>query len=160
MQKFPNHLLEQATMLAILDKNKPRQANLRRAVSTAYYALFHLLTIASSSNWKIANQRHDLARAFDHANMNEACKQTNDKKFPNPNHPNVAHLRRIANAFMQLQQHRHVADYNNSKKWTRVEVLTHIELAADAFDRWDKICDEPLAQDFLLQLLIHKSRRR
>ncbi len=91
--------------------------------------------------------------------MNEACKQTNSKKFPNPNHPNVKHLKRIANAFMQLQQHRHVADYNNSKKWTRIEVLTDIELAADTFDRWDKICDQQVAQDFLLQLLIQRTRR-
>jgi uncharacterized protein (UPF0332 family) len=147
-------------MLAKLDRNKPRQANLRRAVSTAYYALFHLLTIAACSNWKNSRQRHDLARAFDHASMNEACKQTNAKKFANPNSPPVKDLKRLANAFIQLQEYRHTADYNNSKKWTRVEVLTHIELAAEAFDRWEQIANEPVAQDFLLQLLIQKSRRR
>jgi len=39
---FPNDLLEQAKHLAIREKKRPRQASLRRAVSTAYYALFHL----------------------------------------------------------------------------------------------------------------------
>ena len=36
-------LLEQARILAKLDVKKPKQANLRRAVSSAYYAVFHFL---------------------------------------------------------------------------------------------------------------------
>jgi hypothetical protein len=36
-------LLEQAVRLAMLDVRRPKQANLRRAVSSAYYAVFHLL---------------------------------------------------------------------------------------------------------------------
>lgn len=36
-------LLRQAERLAKLDPKRPRQANLRRAVSSAYYALFHFL---------------------------------------------------------------------------------------------------------------------
>ena len=36
-------LLEQALRLAKLDAKKPKQANLRRAISSAYYALFHML---------------------------------------------------------------------------------------------------------------------
>jgi hypothetical protein len=35
---------------------------------------------------------------------------------------------------MQLQQDRHTADYDNSKRWTRKEVLTDIELAQGAFE--------------------------
>jgi uncharacterized protein (UPF0332 family) len=40
---YCDDLLEQALHLAKREKKKPRQASLRRAVSTAYYALFHLL---------------------------------------------------------------------------------------------------------------------
>ncbi|MYF35736.1 MAG: hypothetical protein F4226_02780 [Synechococcus sp. SB0678_bin_12] len=36
-------LLQQAKDLLALDPRKPRQVNLRRAVSTAYYSLFSLL---------------------------------------------------------------------------------------------------------------------
>lgn len=36
-------LLQQARLLAILDEKRPKQANLRRAISSAYYALFHYL---------------------------------------------------------------------------------------------------------------------
>jgi uncharacterized protein (UPF0332 family) len=157
--RFPQHLLDQASCLANLEKRRPRQASLRRAVSTAYYALFHLLTSAAVANWKKPRQRHALARVFEHANMHEACKKTNDKAFPNPNHPNVRHLKRIANTFMQLQQHRHTADYDNSKCWTRTEVLTHIELARDAFETWEIISKDPFAEDFLLLLLVNRRGR-
>ena len=42
-------LLEQAQQLAQLDARRPKQANLRRVVSSAYYALFHLLASETSA---------------------------------------------------------------------------------------------------------------
>jgi hypothetical protein len=36
-------LLEQARHLLRRERRRPRQASLRRAISAAYYALFHLL---------------------------------------------------------------------------------------------------------------------
>lgn len=36
-------LLAQAEALARLDAKKPKQVNLRRAISSAYYAVFHCL---------------------------------------------------------------------------------------------------------------------
>jgi hypothetical protein len=36
-------LLDQAVSLATLDARKPKQANVRRAISSTYYDLFHLL---------------------------------------------------------------------------------------------------------------------
>jgi uncharacterized protein (UPF0332 family) len=153
---FPQHLLEQAKLLANLDKKRPRQASLRRAVSTAYYALFHLLTTAAVGNWKKARQRPALARAFEHRRMHQACKDTKKKQFKNPNHASVKHLKLIANTFMDLQQHRHTADYDNSKRWTRTEVLAHIELASAAFDSWNLVSKDIIAEDFLLQLLVQR----
>jgi len=54
---YPDHLLEQAHHLAKRERNRPRQASLRRAVSTAYYALFHLLISEAASNWKRVEHR-------------------------------------------------------------------------------------------------------
>ena len=88
--------------------------------------------------------------------MNDACTRTRSKLFPNPNHSSVRHLRAVADAFVRLQQYRHTADYDNSKKWTRTEVLAHIELAAAAFESWKTIAKEPIAEDFLLQLLVQR----
>ena len=43
-----NDLLAQAKHLATKEPRRPRDASLRRAVSSAYYALFHLLTAEAS----------------------------------------------------------------------------------------------------------------
>src|SRR5580658_10967433 len=84
-----NDLLEQAYHLARREPKRPRQASLRRAVSTSYYALFHLLLSHVTANWKQTHQRATLARHFKHGNMFKASdKQKADcAKFLNANHP-------------------------------------------------------------------------
>jgi len=54
---FAKDLLEQANHLARREQRKPKQARLRRAVSTAYYAVFHLLVAEAVGNWKRNDQR-------------------------------------------------------------------------------------------------------
>ncbi|MGP0072741.1 MAG: hypothetical protein ACLPWF_12510 [Bryobacteraceae bacterium] len=151
-------LLEQARHLANREPKRPRQVSLRRAVSTAYYALFHLLTTAAVANWRQSRQRSELARALSHSAMKEACKRTNDKSFPDPNSASVRHLKRIANIFVQLQQQRETADYNNAASWSRTEVIKQIDMAQEAFDLWSAIRRDVIAEDFLLQFLIQKRR--
>src|SRR5580700_2215245 len=72
---YPEHLLEQAKHLANREKKRPRQASLRRAVSTGYYALFHLLIHEATLNWKRVDQRALLARFFDHGKMKTASEK-------------------------------------------------------------------------------------
>ena len=72
-------LLDQAVSLAKLDAKKPKQANLRRAVSSTYYALFHLLVdeacrIQIGARHNQAPFRQVLGRAFIHGVMKDACK--------------------------------------------------------------------------------------
>ena len=117
---YPDDLLEQARRLAKREKKKPRQASLRRAVSTAYYALFHLLIHEATLNWRRVDQRPLLARFFEHGKMRTASrKQTDDlNAFFKTNPPagpelNTAkHLHRIADTFFQAQQQRHTAGYD------------------------------------------------
>jgi hypothetical protein len=88
---FADDLLEQSLHLANREPKRPRQASLRRAISTAYYALFRLLTAASVSNWKNVRQRAALARAFEHSRMKNACSRTESKRVPDPKDPSVRH---------------------------------------------------------------------
>jgi hypothetical protein len=88
--------------------------------------------------------------------MKDACAKAKSKQFPNPKSAPVRHLRFIAMTFVDLQQDRHTADYDNSKKWTRTEVLAQIEAVQAAFDSWQAISGEEIAEDFLLQLLVQK----
>ncbi len=50
-----------------------RASCMRRAVSIAYYAVFHLLVEDFVGNWPFPNQRGRLARMFDHRKMRDAA---------------------------------------------------------------------------------------
>src|SRR5580704_5206468 len=76
---FPNDLLEQAYHLANREPKRPKQASLRRAVSTAYYALFHLLITETTKNWKRPTERYTLARMFEHTLMGKVCATKRDQ---------------------------------------------------------------------------------
>jgi hypothetical protein len=57
---YHNDLLEQAIDLIHYKPSDPNQAALRRAVSTAYYALFHLLISETTLNWSRDSSRDSL----------------------------------------------------------------------------------------------------
>ncbi|MGA3186902.1 MAG: hypothetical protein ABSF22_07300 [Bryobacteraceae bacterium] len=69
---FADDLLKDAYHLAARGGKKPKQSSLRRAVSTAYYALFHLLIADFVVNWKTTGQRARLGRMFEHRKMSQA----------------------------------------------------------------------------------------
>jgi hypothetical protein len=56
------------------------------------------------------------------------------------------HLKTVAKAFVELQQHRHTADYSYVKKWSRTEVQSHVDTAADAVTSWKIIQNEELEE--------------
>ncbi|HTX37316.1 MAG TPA: hypothetical protein VME43_19950, partial [Bryobacteraceae bacterium] len=101
---YHDDLLAQAGHLAQLDRTRPKQVNLRRAISAAYYAMFHLLISSAVNNWRIERQRADLGRAFQHGTMKGACRSM---VSPSPD------LKIVAKTFIDLQQNRHRADYDN-----------------------------------------------
>jgi hypothetical protein len=73
---FADDLLNDAHHLAARGGKSPKQSSLRRAVSTAYYALFHLLIADFVLNWKAKEQRARLARMFEHGKMSQATSRT------------------------------------------------------------------------------------
>ncbi len=94
---------------------------------------------------------------FEHSVMAKASDRiSNSKLLPfTREDPAVVHkLRTVAKAFGQLQNRRHVADYDNAKIWTQTEALDEVELAAEAFSAWQSIKHEKIAQDYLVSLLI------
>jgi uncharacterized protein (UPF0332 family) len=110
---FPEDLLQQAYDLASKEPTDPKQASLRRAVSTAYYALFHLLIDEAVSKWAVERQRSILARTFDHHKMKGICDEVLKRFKGGGSDPEE--LNTVAHIFIQLQQHRETADYDNFK---------------------------------------------
>lgn len=138
-------LISQAETLATLDAKKPKQASLRRAVSSAYYAVFHYLVqeaccVQLGTQHGQAAYRHVLGRAFAHSIMKQACtsfgggtlKEAAIKGLPrdaNGRYPIPEPIQDLASTFAELQEKRHLADYDRSERFKRADVLTLIEPA-------------------------------
>ena len=156
---YHDDLLKQAFQLVQKEPSTPKQASLRRAVSAAYYALFHLLISEAVANWNRVNLRAALGRAFDHSVMKAASNRVIDaRRFPFTGHDSeiVAALRAVAATFAELQERRHIADYDNATVWTRTEALAQVRSADQAFATWKGIRDEHIAQAYLVSLIVKK----
>ena len=151
---FHDDLLEQAIQLVHKEPRKPKQASLRRAVSTAYYALFHLLVDQATANWRRADSRMALGRAFDHSHMKNASNRVLNLKFPDEKPSAIRDLKLVAKTFVKLQELRHSADYDGSVFWTRTEALDSVRSVERAFDCWKAVRKEKIAQEYLVAFLI------
>ncbi len=156
---LPRRSSDQALALVNKEPRKPKQASLRRGVSTAYYALFHLLISACVANWKRADQRDGLGRAFDHSSMKSASNRIQDIRlfpFTGENQGVVSDLKYVARTFARLQEQRYIADYDNAKFWTKTEALSQVRSVQNAFRAWERIAKESTAQSYLLSLIVRK----
>jgi uncharacterized protein (UPF0332 family) len=151
---FAEDLLKQAFLLLNNEPKNPTQASLRRSVSTAYYALFHLLIQEASANWNKKDTRDYLARAFQHRTMLQASQRAENATYDSTIPIQVASkLRSVARAFKELQEQRHIADYSNSTKWDRIKASAKVNQAKTAFSDWKSIRHEFVAQKYLVSLL-------
>lgn len=144
-------LLQQARHLAGLDSGRPKQANLRRAVSAAYYAIFHLLVdqscrLAVGTQHAQRDYRQVLGRAFSHSAMKSACssfsggtlKSSVQQGLPDSFQiPTPVSL--IASVFVALQSARHRADYDLAHQFSRKDVYWQIEQVESAIDKFQQL---------------------
>lgn len=153
MARYSHELLDQARMLATGSPKKPRQANLRRSVSASYYALFHFLSedvtrqIVGTAHDQ-ARLRHFAARAFVHRKMKEVCDEFR-KTTPGNGLlkawwnllpiAKTAEVRTVADAFIELQNLRHTADYDLASSLSKQEALYAVKSAEDAISAWQKL---------------------
>lgn len=156
---FADDLLDQAYHLANLESGEPKQASLRRAVSTAYYALFHLLIDEAVSNWGVARQRSILARTFSHGKMNAICEDHVKAFYSSGQPPMGVQLKNVVLCFVLLQEKRHTADYDNAFSWSRTNAIAAIDMVSAAFSDWQSVRTQDNAQDYLLQLFLPRMPR-
>ena len=134
-------------MLATVAAGVPLQANFRRAVSAAYYALFHLL-IAESTTLLVPGSptglRARVARSFAHSDMKKVCERFEKPQMSEEYRalcPQGAtpQLRTIAATFRILQEVRHRADYEIGYTMSRAVALSRVEDAERAFQLFTAI---------------------
>jgi hypothetical protein len=147
---YPHDLLKAADEMLGIDPLT--QATLRRAVSSAYYALFHLLIEDACRLWAEPNHRSKLARHFDHKRMKEASSIV-AKTYAQSTDTYEQALAIVANTFVQMQQRRHECDYDLSITQSAFKASQDVFAVEFAFEMWGKISPEKIARDYLFSLL-------
>ncbi len=134
MSNLHNELMKTAEYLAKRGGTRPKQVDLRRAISTAYYAMFHALCANNADNFISKKNKDGRAkrawkqtyRALDHKKARQACKQCYDEAnrmgFPSP-------IKNFANCFVTMQRERSKADYDPYIRYNKEEVTSYIESA-------------------------------
>jgi uncharacterized protein (UPF0332 family) len=153
---YHDDLIQHAIFLSELNlPAEPKQVDLRRAVSAAYYGLFHLFTTEAAQNWKHPGQRNRFAIMYGHGRMKACSLRISSRPLPiDPAEiPIATDLKLVADSFVKLQQDRQTADYDNSKVWSRTQVWETIAQAEDAIASWSNIREKEMAQDYLLDLM-------
>ena len=116
---YSSDLLAQAKHLAEKEPKRPKQASLKRAVSAAYYTLFHFL-VSEAALYMVkgagaSDIRPIFQRAFAHGHMKSVAKAfaggtLSDRWKILVGHPVLPELHDVAVAFVELQEARHEAE--------------------------------------------------
>lgn len=145
-----------ARKLANASPKKPRQADLKRAISTAYYALFHAMAKdAADMLVGVGLDRPDKAwshtyRALQHGDAKSACEAVRNLNFPNT-------IKSCADAFVALQQKRHDADYDPDYRVLSAHARDAIKQAENAI-RDLKSAPRRDRRAFAVQILLKKRK--
>lgn len=167
----PEWLLRQADELGgrRSGAGQPRNADLRRAVSSAYYALFHHVVgcvtghvLASGSD----EQRYEFGRHITHAAIRQVCTWIGGTAGrPAGAQAALALMRRstdlidVAIAFVDLNEARHRADYDNLADFTKVTTLSLVDQAKDALRKLDSLKGTPELESFLTHITLRSQAR-
>ena len=131
----PLDLIEAARDMTASGRGRPTQAKLRRAVSTAYYAMFHCLA-GCAANVIIGRVRkpawHQTYRALEHGKARNACEDKGAMAaFPQK-------VRDFAKTFVFLQKARQQADYALDGEYSKLDVLAAIDRAERSIAQFEQ----------------------
>lgn len=133
----PKHLLRLAKRLASgTGRGRPCAADLRRAVSSAYYALFHSLSqccadmiVGATKAPRSQPAWRQAYRALEHGHARRQC-----AKLPSLNFP--PQIQRFGSLFVEMQKERHHADYDPAAIFARKEVLQRIKEVENTIEQF------------------------
>lgn len=121
-------LISGARYLIKRSEKRPKQADLRRAQSSAYYALFHSLArccadllVGGQNSERSKHAWRQAYRALEHGHAKNQCKHSSVvRQFPKE-------IEDFANMFVLMQTRRHLADYDPHYRTTRSEVIADLD---------------------------------
>lgn len=137
---------------------RPRQIRLRRALSTAYYAMFHTLCRSNAETLigsaPVTQGTESLVWAYRSLNHGSAKRNLAGYRPNSQIHRDIASFSRV---FSNLQEHRHDADYDPRKVYTRREVDTLINQAEAAIETFEAVSAQD-RRDLAAYLLLARNR--
>lgn len=146
----PDHLLDHADRLAATGgAGAPRQTDLRRAISAAYYALFHAVASAVADDLAGRTHRHTaryalVYRTINHGSLRRLCEQVRAGTVP-PKHTAYvpkggfgADLIAFSSALIDLQEKRHLADYDPLFRARASDAVLAVATARSALTRFNR----------------------
>ncbi len=128
--------LTSAANLVPSGPGRPLETDLRRAVSTVYYAVFHGMAECCADELFNRNRRGRpgwvrIYRALNHGRAREACLGSEVRSFP-------VQIRDFASLFIALQDMRHMADYDPTAEFHKSEVVRLIDTAQDVLRDFER----------------------
>lgn len=134
----PLDLVKTSRDLAQVARGRPREANLRRAVSTAYYALFHCLAecsadslVGGSGSNRSQPAWNQTYRALNHGNVRRRCENRHFiARFP-------VEIQDFANMFVDMQAKRHSADYDPDATFSLHDTIQNIDDVENTIKRFN-----------------------
>jgi uncharacterized protein (UPF0332 family) len=163
----PDHLFEQAEELIMPQSGRPRQADIRRAISAAYYGIFHATITKAVDQFVGATNRDKghyslVYRSVSHSRLRELCNEVQKPTLSNKYRPYVPpaglgpHIVAVAEAIVELQEKRHSADYDVAIRMNRSDAALAISTARAALERFGKASQQE--QLAFLSLLLFSPR--
>ncbi|MGY4304229.1 hypothetical protein ACVIJ6_001472 [Bradyrhizobium sp. USDA 4369] len=159
----PEHLFGQAEQLILPTVGPPRQVNIRRAISAAYYGLFHATLTAAADQFIGASKRTTnlyalVYRTVDHRGLRVLCEEVKKSSRSSrylPYEPSGgfgAQITAFAVAALELQEKRHEADYNPMIRMRSLDAQLAIAAARAALTGFEAAA-KPSREAFLTLLL-------
>jgi hypothetical protein len=164
----PEHLFEQAERLIRPAYTRtPRQVDLRRAVSSAYYGVFHATLSAAADEFVGVTRRTTsryalIYRSVEHKDLRHLCLEM-ARAVPSPRYTRHAppagfgdDIRAFAKALLELQEKRYAADYDPAVRLRTADAILAVETAREALERFRRA--SPARRKAFLTLLLFQPR--
>jgi len=134
----PHHFIDASRRLATAQRGKPRQVDLRRALSTSYYGMLHTVSNAyadiliGTSTVRDHDAWLQAYRSIGHSQLARCCNRKDIiSKFS-------TEMQYFCNTLGYMHSTRNEADYNPKATFFRSEVLDDIESAKNAINNFMK----------------------
>jgi uncharacterized protein (UPF0332 family) len=168
----PRRVVEHAGELARHQSGagRPRPIWLRRAVSAAYYAVFHAFALRVARQVLPQGSSGDqqrLTRSLEHTALREVCQWVIGNPGAGKQHiqPIVASLqgdpsvKQLASITFRLQEARHLADYDHFAAFDKASALSSVNEAEVVLNTLDALSGHANLEQLLALIALHSKLR-